>query len=100
MDMALVPYGLPYRGMKWAGLLEALNEYEALPELAGYGSAALMTSATSCGFLAPPDLAERRALAVDHGLKWLSIEEGVVLLSEARTRRQEELAEYVAASQH
>ena len=89
-DMQLVPFGLPMRGLRWDGLLKALDKYGLLPDMAGYASAALATTATSCGFLAPPDVGDRRALAAAHGLKWLSIDDGVALLREARHNREEE----------
>lgn len=89
-DMQLVPFGLPMRGTKWDGLLKALDKYRALPDLAGYASAALATGATRSGFLAPPDESDRRALAEAHGMKWLSIPEGVELLHEAKANFDDE----------
>lgn len=89
-DMQLVPYGLPMRNIRWNGLLNALDQYGLLPEIAGYASAALATSATACGFLAPPDLADRKSLATAHGLNWLSIDDGVNLIAEARRAQEEE----------
>ncbi len=80
----LIPYGLPMRSVKWCGLLDALDLYEVLPALAGRASAALPTGATRSGFLAPPDELSRRKLAEAHGLRWLSIEEGVEILQQAR----------------
>ena len=80
----LVPHGLPMRNVKWCGLLDALDLYEALPDIAGTASAAIQTGATRSGFLAPPDERARRALAEAHGLRWLSIEAGVKILEQAR----------------
>ena len=80
----LVPYGLPMKGVKWAGMLDALDLYEVLPDIAGTASAALQTGATRSGFLAPPDELSRRKLAEAHGLRWLTIEEGVEILQQAR----------------
>ena len=80
----LVPHGLPMRNVKWCGLLDALDLYEVLPDIAGTASAAIQTGATRCGFLAPPDERARRALAEAHGLRWLSIAEGVEILDQAR----------------
>jgi len=90
IDMQLVPFGLPMRSIRWDGLLQGMNKLDLLPSIAGYASAALATGATSCGFLAPPDVTDRRALAEAHGLKWLDIEEGVELLAEARRTSQED----------
>ena len=89
-DMQLVPFGLPMRNIRWNGLLTALDKFNALPSIAGYASAALATTATTCGFLAPPDVADRRALASAHDLNWLSIEDGVDLLQESRRNHQED----------
>ena len=89
-DMQLVPYGLPMRNIRWNGLLNALDQQGVLPDIAGYASAALATNATRCGFLAPPDVADRKALASAHGLKWLSIDDGVDLIAEARRNQQED----------
>jgi len=83
-DMQLVPYGLKVSGMRWGGLLKALDAESLLPGLSGYASAALATGATRSGFLAPPDVGSRKRLAEAHGMKWLSIEEGVALLAAAR----------------
>jgi hypothetical protein len=97
-DYQLVPHGLPMRNIKWAGLLDALDLYEVLPTIAGRATAAIQTGATSCGFLAPPDLRDRKALAEDHGLRWLGIEEGVQLLDAARKEAEEkELEEHEPA---
>jgi hypothetical protein len=84
-DMQLVPFGLRVTGMRWDGLLKALDAENLLPGLAGYASAALATNATRAGFLAPPDVESRRRLAETHGMKWLSIPEGVALLANARS---------------
>ena len=83
--MQLVPFGLRVTGMRWDGLLKALDAENLLPGLAGYASAALATNATRAGFLAPPDVESRRRLAETHGMKWLSIPEGVALLANARS---------------
>lgn len=90
IDMQLVPFGLPMRGIRWSGLLQAMDKFNLLPSVAGSASAALATGATSCGFLAPPDVADRCALAEAHGLRWLSIEEGVALIAAARRDQEEE----------
>ncbi len=90
IDMQLVPYGLPTRSIRWHGLLAALDKYDVLPQIAGYASAALATNATRCGFLAPPDIANRKALAESHGLKWLPIDDGVALLHEARKNHEKD----------
>jgi hypothetical protein len=83
-DMQLVPYGLKVSGMRWDGLLKALDEKNLLPNLAGYASAALATGATRSGFLAPPDEGARQRLAEAHGMRWLTIKEGVAMLAAAR----------------
>ena len=83
------------RNVKWCGLLDALDLYEILPDIAGTASAAIQTGATRSGFLAPPDERSRRALAEAHGLRWLSIEEGVEILDQARDAATESTAEPV-----
>lgn len=91
----LVPYGFA-RGsvaggigksrsgkIQYAGLLDQLAHHGILPELAGCASAANPSPATMSGFLCPEDVGFRRALAEQHGLRWLPLEVGIDILAEA-----------------
>ena len=82
-DLNLVPYGIS-KGVRWAGMLdELLDQGVDLTDFPGYASAAIYSPAAKSGFLEPPDVAARRALAEDHGMKWLTIDLACELLEAA-----------------
>jgi len=87
-NLALMPFGLQ-KGARWAGMLKALNEHDLLPQLAGYASAATVAP-TPSGFIEPPDVSARRALAEEHGLKWLTPLEAAAMIELAEDKPKTE----------
>ncbi len=77
-NLSLMPYGLQ-KGARWAGMFKVLDGLDLLPQLAGYAAAAC-PAPTPTGFIEPPDVSARRALAESHGLKWIDPHEAANLI--------------------